>query len=159
MISASIVKSHLWAFTKILYLRQNMRSLNDRDFAEYFMRIGDGIEPTVCEDLVQIETHMAKPWEGEASLHKLIEETFPNLQSHVWDASYMVERAILTPKNHDVQQLNDIVINQFPGDERLLASFDEVEGDTNNLYQQEYLNSISTGGLPPHMLKVKKVLL
>ncbi|KAL1348887.1 hypothetical protein AAHE18_07G112700 [Arachis hypogaea] len=156
MISASIVKSHLWAFTKILHLRQNMRSLNDRDFAEYLMRIGDGIEPTICEDLVQIKVGMAIPWEGEASIHKLIEETFPNLQSHGWDASYMVERAILTPKNHDVQQLNDIVINQFPGDERILASFDEVEGDTNNLYQQEYFNSISTGGLPPHMLKVKK---
>ncbi|XP_029145820.1 uncharacterized protein [Arachis hypogaea] len=115
----------------------------------------DGIEPTICEDLVQIEAHMAIPWEGEASLHKLIEETFPNLQSHGWDASYMVERAIFTPKNHDVQQLNDIVINHFRGDERILASFDEVEGDTNNLYQQEYLNSISTGGLPPHMLKTE----
>ncbi|XP_025664775.1 uncharacterized protein [Arachis hypogaea] len=156
MISASIVKSHLWPFTKILQLQQNMRSLNDRDFGEYLMCIGDGIEPTICKDLVQIEAHMAIPWEGEASLHKLINETFPNLQSHGWDASYMVERAILTPKNHDVQQLNYIVINQFSGDERILASFDEVEGDTHNLYQHEYLNSISTGRLPPHMLKVKK---
>ncbi|XP_072084498.1 uncharacterized protein [Arachis hypogaea] len=156
MILASIVKSHLWAFTEILHLRQNMRSLNDNDFAKYLMRIWDGIEPTICEDLVQIEAHMVIPWEGEASLHKLIEEIFPNLQSHGWDASYMVERAILTPKNHDMQQLNDIVINQFLGDERILASFDEVEGDTNKLYQQEYLNSISTAGLPPHMLKVKK---
>ncbi|KAL1322911.1 hypothetical protein AAHE18_14G232200 [Arachis hypogaea] len=119
------------------------------------MRIRHGIESTICEDLVQIEAHMAIPWE-DFSLQKLIKETFSNLQSHGWDASYMVERAILTPKNHDVQQFNDIVINQFSGDERILASFDEVEGDTNNLYQQEYLNSISTGGLPPHMLKVKK---
>nr|XP_029153308.1 wall-associated receptor kinase-like 15 [Arachis hypogaea] len=68
----------------------------------------------------------------------------------------MVERAILTQKNHDVQQLNDIIINQFPGEERNLVSFDEVEGDANNLYQQEYLNSVSTGGLPPHVLKVKR---
>ncbi|XP_052111520.1 uncharacterized protein LOC127742824 [Arachis duranensis] len=65
MISASIVKSHLWAFTKILHLRQNMQSLNDRDFAEYLMRTGDGIEPTICEDLVQIEVGMAIPWEDE----------------------------------------------------------------------------------------------
>ncbi|XP_020963892.1 uncharacterized protein LOC110265301 [Arachis ipaensis] len=124
-----------------------MRSLNDHDFAEYLKRIRDGIEPTISEDLVHIKAHMAIPWKGEASLHKLIEETFPNLQSHRWDASYMVERAILTPKNHDVQQLNDIII---------ISSFDEVEGDTNNMYQQEYLNSISTGGLPPYTLKVKK---
>ncbi|XP_029150694.1 uncharacterized protein [Arachis hypogaea] len=154
MISASIVKSHLWASTKILHLRQNMRSSNDHVFAEYLMRIGDGIEPTIHEDFVRIQANMAIPWEGEISLHKLIEEIFPNLQSHGWDASYMVERAILTPKNHDVQQLNDIIINQFPGEERNLVSFDEVEGDANNLYQQEYLNLVSTGGLPPHVLKV-----
>ncbi|XP_072066879.1 uncharacterized protein [Arachis hypogaea] len=117
MISASIVKSHLWASTKILHLQQNMRSSNDHVFAEYLMRIGDGIEPTIHEDFVRIQANMAIPWEGETSLHKLIEEIFPNLQSHGWDASYMVERAILTPKNHDVQQLNDIIINQFPGEE------------------------------------------
>ncbi|KAL1290535.1 hypothetical protein AAHE18_20G137000 [Arachis hypogaea] len=133
-----------------------MRSSNDHVFAEYLMRIGDGIEPTIHEDFVRIQANMAIPWEGETSLHKLIEEIFPNLQSHGWDASYMVERAILTPKNHDVQQLNDIIINQFPGEERNLVSFDEVEGDANNLYQQEYLNSVSTGGLPPHVLKVKR---
>ncbi|XP_020999390.2 uncharacterized protein LOC110281460 [Arachis duranensis] len=156
MISASIVKSQLWASTKILHLRQNMRSSNDHVFAEYLMRIGDGIEPTIHEDFVRIQANMAISWEGETSLHKLIEEIFPNLQSHGWDASYMVERAILTPKNHDVQQLNDIIINQFPGEERNLVSFDEVEGDANNLYQQEYLNSVSTGGLPPHVLKVKR---
>ncbi|XP_029144547.1 uncharacterized protein [Arachis hypogaea] len=156
MISASIVKSQLWASTKILHLRQNMRSSNDHVFAEYLMRIGDGIEPTIHEDFVRIQANMAIPWEGETSLHKLIEEIFPNLQSHGWDASYMVERAILTPKNHDVQQLNDIIINQFPGEERNLVSFDEVEGDANNLYQQEYLNSVSTGGFPPHVLKFFK---
>ncbi|XP_016172990.1 uncharacterized protein LOC107615440 [Arachis ipaensis] len=59
LISASIVKSHLWAFTKILHLRQNMRSLNDHDFVEYLMCTRDVIELTICEDLVQIEAHMA----------------------------------------------------------------------------------------------------
>nr|XP_025636459.2 uncharacterized protein LOC112730605 [Arachis hypogaea] len=156
MISASIVKSHLWASTKILYLRQNMRSSNDPVFAEYLVHIGDGIEPTIHKDFVRIQTNMAISWEGETSLHKLIEEIFSNLQSHGWDASYMVERAILTPKNHDVQQLNDIIINKFLGQERNLVSFDEVEGDVNNLYQQEYLNSVSTGRLPPHVLKFFK---
>jgi ATP-dependent DNA helicase PIF1 len=37
-----------------------------------------------------------------------------------------------------------------------LLSFDEVEGDTHNLYQQEFLNSIAQGRIPPHILKVKK---
>ena len=52
--------------------------------------------------------------------------------------------------------MNDIIINQFPGEEHNLLSFDEVEGDTHNLYQQKFLNSIDQGSIPPHISKVKK---
>jgi ATP-dependent DNA helicase PIF1 len=75
----------------------------------------------------------------------------------VWDASYMTQRAILTPKNDDVQKLNDILTNQFPGEEHNLLSFDEVERDTHALYQHEFLNSITQGSLPPHIFILKKV--
>ena len=68
----------------------------------------------------------------------------------------MVDRALLTPINDDVEQLNAKIISEFPGDEFTLHSFDEVEGDTQHLYQQEFLNSISPGGLPPHILRLKK---
>ncbi|XP_029124910.1 uncharacterized protein LOC109787689 [Cajanus cajan] len=156
MIYACIVKSHLWPITKVLHLRQNMRSLQDPNFAEYLMRIGDGNEPTKLDDMVKVPHQIEITWEGENSMQKLIRDTFPHLESHTWDASYMVKRAILTPKNEDVQKLNDIIINQFLGEKRHLLSFDEVEGDTHNLYQQEYLHSITPSGFPPHNLKVKK---
>ncbi|XP_050889542.1 ATP-dependent DNA helicase PIF1 [Lathyrus oleraceus] len=43
MISVCIVQSHLWDHTKIFRLRQNMRSLHDQEFAEFLIRIGDGV--------------------------------------------------------------------------------------------------------------------
>ncbi|XP_024630641.1 ATP-dependent DNA helicase PIF1-like [Medicago truncatula] len=95
MIYACIVRSNLWAITKVLHLRQNMRSMHDHEFAEFLMRIGDGNEPTKSDDM-------------------------------------------------------------FPAEEHNLFSFDEVEGDSHNLYQQEYLNTIATGSLPPHILKLKE---
>ncbi|XP_024630351.1 ATP-dependent DNA helicase PIF1-like [Medicago truncatula] len=156
MMNACIVRSNLWAITKVLHLRQNMRSMHDHEFAEFLMRIGDGNEPTKSDDMVRVPNEIGIQWEGESSIHNLIQHTFPHLENHVWDASYMVERAILTPKNRDVQMLNDIIIDQFPREEHNLMSFDEVEGDTHNLYQQEYLNTIATGSLPPHILKLKK---
>ena len=58
----------------------------------------------------------------------------------------MVQRAILTPKNEDVEILNNMIIDHFPGEQHNLLSFDEVEGDTHSLYQQEYLHSIAPGG-------------
>lgn len=156
MISACIVQSHLWNHTKILRLRQNMRSLHDQEFAEFLIRIGDGVEPTKPDDMVRLPLHIAIPWEGEHSIQVLIQHIFPNLELHGWDAPYMVQRAILTPTNDDVQKLNDMIIDQFPGEEHNLLSFDEVEGDNHNLYQQEFLNSIAQGSLPPHILKIKK---
>ncbi|CAL0312721.1 unnamed protein product [Lupinus luteus] len=156
MVAACIVKSPLWAYTNVLHLRQNMRSLQDQNFAEYLMRIGDGVEPTIRDDLVKVPQQMTIRWEGDDSIQQLIQVIFPNLGSHGWDNCYMSERAILTPTNENVQKVNDIIIDHFPGEYHNLLSFDEVEGDTNNLYQQEYLNSITPGGLPPHVLKVKK---
>ncbi|XP_050895897.1 ATP-dependent DNA helicase PIF1-like [Lathyrus oleraceus] len=52
MISACIIQSHLWNHTKILHLRQNMRLLHDQEFAEFLIRIGDGVEPTKPDDRV-----------------------------------------------------------------------------------------------------------
>ncbi|XP_050878223.1 ATP-dependent DNA helicase RRM3-like [Lathyrus oleraceus] len=54
MISACIVQSHLWDHTKILRLRQNMRSLHDQEFVEFLIHIGDGVEPTKPNDMVRL---------------------------------------------------------------------------------------------------------
>ena len=77
---------------------------------------------------------MTIPWEGEESINQLIDQVFPNLESHVNDAAYMVDRGIITPKNDDVDMLNEMIVNRLPGEERILYSFDSVEDDTRNLY-------------------------
>ncbi|XP_050875277.1 uncharacterized protein LOC127078905 [Lathyrus oleraceus] len=120
MISACIVKSQLWATTKILHLRQNMRLIHDHEFTQFLMRIGDGNEPAKEDDMVKMPAEIVIPWEGESAIKKLIQHTFPQLENHGWDASYMVEKAILIPKNYDVHMLNDMIINKFPGDEHIL---------------------------------------
>ncbi|KAI5401968.1 hypothetical protein KIW84_066432 [Lathyrus oleraceus] len=122
-----------------------MRSIHDHEFPQFLMRIGDGNESAKEDDMVKMSAKIVIPWEGESSIKKLIQHTFPQLENHGWDASYMVERGILTPKNCDVHMLNGMIINKFPGDEHILLSFDEVEGDTHNLYQHEYLHTIAPG--------------
>ncbi|MCL7047278.1 hypothetical protein MKW94_026587 [Papaver nudicaule] len=42
----------------------------------------------------------------------------------------------------------------FPGEEHTYYSFDSVEDNFHNIYQQEYLNGTSPGRLPPHELKL-----
>jgi len=46
IIFACIVKSSLWSNTKVFHLQQNMRSLQDHNFAEYLMHIM-GLNPQI----------------------------------------------------------------------------------------------------------------
>ncbi|MGS7457195.1 hypothetical protein, partial [Mycobacterium tuberculosis] len=74
----------------------------------------------------------------------------------MYDFNYMVTRAIITPKNADVDKLNGMIIEIFPGEEFEYAPWDSVEDDVHNLYQPEFLNSLCPSGLPPHKLNLKR---
>ncbi|XP_075674908.1 ATP-dependent DNA helicase PIF1-like [Castanea sativa] len=59
MIDAYIMKSPLWKDVKVLYLKQNMRSVNDEKFAEYIQCIDDRNEPFIMDDLIKLPPSMA----------------------------------------------------------------------------------------------------
>ena len=80
-----------------------MRSINDEEFAEYIQRIGDGNESYIMDDLIKLPPSMAMQWEGQHSIYNLIDQVFPSLQKHANDARYMVDMALLTPINDDVE--------------------------------------------------------
>ncbi|XP_050278136.1 uncharacterized protein LOC126719646 [Quercus robur] len=111
MIDACIVKSPLWKDVKVLHLKQNMRSINNEEFVEYIQHIGDGNEPYIMDDLIKLPPSMAMQWEGQHSIYNLIDQVFPSLQEHANNARYMVDRALLTPTNDDVEQLNAKIIS------------------------------------------------
>ncbi|KAF7812711.1 ATP-dependent DNA helicase PIF1-like [Senna tora] len=127
-----------------------MRSINDQGFSEWLLRVGDGIESVIENDMIKVPPDMGIPWEGEDSLNDLIDRVFLDLSRHMNDLSYMVERAILTLTNEEVDRLNDRIIAKYPGEDHIFYSFDSVDDDLRNLYQQEFLNSISPSGMP-HM--------
>ncbi|KAG8386947.1 hypothetical protein BUALT_Bualt03G0201700 [Buddleja alternifolia] len=47
---------------KVLHLEENIRAQNDRNFSELFLRIGNGEEPVVQDDMARIPDFMAIPW-------------------------------------------------------------------------------------------------
>ena len=152
---ASIINASFWGHVRILHLRQNMRSINDQDFSKFLLRVGNGEQETVIDDMMQLPSSIVIPWNGEESIVQLVNQVFPDLECYVNDARYFVERTLITPKNKDVGKLNQMIIENFLGSERILYSFDSVEDDVRNLYQQEFLNSISLGGMPSHQLTLK----
>ncbi|XP_021833938.1 uncharacterized protein LOC110773721 [Prunus avium] len=154
LFQASVVKASFWSQVKILKLRQNMRSRNDQQFSQFLLRVGDGEEPVVGDDMIRVPKCLVIPWENELSINEFIYQVFPNLEDHINDASYMVERAVITPTNEDVDMLNEKMINMFPSEEETMYSFDSVEDDMRNLYQPKFLNSICIGAL--HKLTLKR---
>ncbi|CAN6545975.1 unnamed protein product [Malus baccata var. baccata] len=147
-------------------LDRTFRDLTDIDlpfegkimiFGGDFRQVLPVIRKGTKSELIQASVVKASFWsQSEHSINQFIAKIFPDLEDHMNDATYMVERAVVTPTNEDVDMLNEKIINMFPGLEETMYSFDSVEDDERNLYQPEFLNSISLGGLPPHKLTLKR---
>ncbi|CAG8582967.1 4230_t:CDS:2 [Acaulospora morrowiae] len=100
---------------------------------------------------------------NEIIVKALIEFIYSNLQRCIEDPSYLIERGILAPKNDEMDAFNDMILNMFPGKERIYLSADTIGKNISGvynpsqeaLYTTDFLNSLKFGGLPPHELKLK----
>ncbi|KAK9812974.1 hypothetical protein WJX72_006753 [[Myrmecia] bisecta] len=72
------------------------------------------------------------------------------------DMAFLTARAILAPKNADVDDINSKLVGRFPGESRVYLSADSaLEVDNPGLYPPEFLNSLTPSGYPPHRLELK----
>jgi ATP-dependent DNA helicase PIF1 len=75
------------------------------------------------------------------------------------DSENMAPRAILRPRNDDVDQINDQVLELLEGERTTYLSSDSIEDvteDDRNNYPLEFLNSLTPSVMPPYKLKLKK---
>src|SRR5688572_22224921 len=98
----------------------------------------------------------------DGMLESLIPKIFPNLndesQNEANYINYIKNRAILTTRNEDVDDINEKIINSFPGTAHEFLSADSVEDEDSvyaNLYSVEFLNTLTPNGTPPHKLILK----
>nr|GEY21461.1 hypothetical protein [Tanacetum cinerariifolium] len=85
----------------------------------------------------------------------LINEIFPSFGTNTHLSVDRVSRAILSTKNEHVDNINDMLIDRFPGEDKVYYSFDEAEDDTHNYYPLKFLNSRNVSRFPPHHLRLK----
>ncbi|GKE30850.1 ATP-dependent DNA helicase PIF1-like protein [Tanacetum coccineum] len=99
---------------------------------------------------------MTIPYIDEAtSKDALINEMFPSFATNAHSSADIVSRAILSTKNEHVDNINDMLIDRFPCEEKVYYSFDEAEDDTHNFYPFKFLNSLNVIRLTPHYLRFK----
>ncbi|CAF1817062.1 unnamed protein product, partial [Brassica napus] len=94
--------------------------------------------------------------------HKqILETTYRRTDQWKGTKQNYTERAILTPRNETVDEINEYMISQVDGVSKEYLSSDSfgiIDTDSENnetLYPVEYLNSLSFPGLPAHKLTLK----
>jgi len=157
-IQACLKLSYLWTQIKLLSLRINMRvhlsgNPDHSMFSELLMCIGNGtfqningkiiIPPNLCHLVNDIET--------------LCDRVYPDLHNiHLKSSAWFRDRAILAPKNEQVDQINIFLLTKFSSIERTYKSINTViDREDIVRYPIEVLNSLTVPGIPQHELKLK----
>jgi ATP-dependent DNA helicase PIF1 len=138
-------------------MRLNTNINAERDFAKWQLDIGYG-KHTNETGTTTLPDHFKCP---ENTIDSLISTIYPGInQLPLPTDQYIAERTILTSRNDDVDDINEKMLSEFPGEEIEFLSADSIKGNQENeegqlMYLVEYLNSISCSGLPLHRLKLK----
>jgi ATP-dependent DNA helicase PIF1 len=121
----------IWQHVRVFKMHTNMRvkrllaqggahaqgdATQQQAFTDYLQRVGEGAEcvyPSVGEDSILIPHDMCC---NGPTVADLIEEVYGALSSiieYVAKSAYIIERAILTPLNEDVDALNKLINDKY----------------------------------------------
>ena len=92
-----------------------MRAQLDPAFSDYLLQAGNGTEQIVIDNTINLPTTMIIPYiDDMTSLTALIDAIFLNINDYPRNLHLMINRAILTPKNDCVDEINNLLIKKFP---------------------------------------------
>jgi hypothetical protein len=176
IVSASLPRLHLWQHVTILRLHINMRVMTanfeeQRKFVKWVLNVGDdnllatAKEEGVDLDWIKIPSHMRLPVE-DCSLRGLIRTIYLDHQCHFGDAMYLMQRNILAPKNTDVDEVNNAILESLSKElhtylsANSLTPIGEAASATtgvsmDSFYSVEFLNTLQFSGIANHKLELK----
>ena len=107
-------------------------------FNKLLLQLGDGNIETICKDGEDIASWTRIPnqylikakWDP---LKQIVESTYPNLNTHLWNEEYLRERAIRTPLNETIDEINNYIIHITEGSTKQYRSSDEIDKTTDNI--------------------------
>jgi len=134
------------------------------------LNVGDDNLPAITEegvdlDWIKIPSHM-RLLAKDCSLRGLIRAIYPDHRCHFGDAMYLMQRNILAPKNIDVDEVNNAILESpFEESHTYLSanSLTPTEEGANvvagvsmdSLYSVEFLNTLQFSGIANHELELK----
>ena len=174
VLNSILKKSKLWKSIQVFKLEQNMRlekstCPEEQEFHKWQIQVGEGTEKTYPEmgkdDLIKIPEKLRSK---SANLKEFCSEIFPDLSTVIdhgmknrhetpeW-VDYLVERAILCPKNVNCKDVNRICMDMVGGQPMVYRSSDKMLNPTEAInFPTEFLNEVYASGMPDHLLVLKK---
>lgn len=162
--------SYLWSHCKVFHLTRNMRLLSQhsshddevKEFANWLLNVGERKinEPNDGEVEIKIPDELLIT-DFTNLIDAIISSTYPSLQHNSANVEYLKYRAILAPTFEIVEKVNQHILSQIPGEERIYLSSDSIcksdqdKGSFEDLYTPNFLNTINCSGSPPHQLSLK----
>ncbi|CAL1353730.1 unnamed protein product [Linum trigynum] len=175
-IDSSLTRSHLWKHFKVLPLTVNMRINTNHnnllpiydgmDFASWVLAVGDGrikrttFSSSVYTDWIKIPDKFLIPHIGN-KIQAITETVYTDFRSNYGNPDYIKNRAIVTPTNRTVSEINAYMLAQIKGRDKIYYSSDSIEDDSPNSirleeeYPTEFLNGLSFNGVPEHEIHLK----
>ncbi|MCO5590652.1 hypothetical protein L7F22_044625 [Adiantum nelumboides] len=150
----------LWPQVTVLRLFDNMRMRGD-DIADiacrkWLMDLGNGTLTSHEDHTMAIPSDMVL---SNQSMDGLISYVYSDMNRHLGDAIYFRDRAILAPRNSDVDIINAKTLCAMSGDIVEYFSADSIIEDSMQqsfLYSVEFLNGLNLGGgFLVHYLQMK----
>jgi hypothetical protein len=142
-----------------------------REFAKWVLNVGDGSLPAITGeegvdlDWIKIPSHMRLPTE-DCNLRGLIRTIYSDHQCHSGDAMYLMQRSILAPKNTNVDEVNNAILESLSEESHTYLNANSLtpteEGASvvagismDSLYPVEFLNTLRFSGIANHELQLK----
>ncbi len=143
---------------EVIHLKKNMhldQTPENVEFAHWLLTVGAGEGLTDDRTItLPASIHLANN-----SLSELIKYIYPNIQAGHFQDCFFLERTILSGCNDDVDEINQQVLDMFPGQETVYWSTDkkieEELDDAATLYPVEFLQNFNASGLPRAKLALK----
>jgi len=98
-------------------------------FAEYLIQLGEGLLPLSTNTRFTDDIKLPPNVSNNIDELELLKKVFPDIDKNYLNKQFMSSRAILTPKNSEVNIINDIAAHYFPGELRTYLSADSVLSD------------------------------
>ncbi|GJU99852.1 ATP-dependent DNA helicase PIF1-like protein [Tanacetum coccineum] len=99
--------------------------------------------------------------EADGPISSIVDLTYPNILDNINDPSYFKEKVVLASMNKVVDNINEHLLDKFPGEEMVYLSCDSVDKTEHNaaidqsIFSPEFINGLKFFGVPNNRLVLK----